>query len=461
MNRQTMKRQFVAGSMYAFGAQVVSTLAALAATALLARLLDPQDLGIYFIAFSVVSLASVVAQFGLGRTVVRMTAESHATADAGRAREVIGKSLCVLAVSTVSVSLLMYAFGLEVLAGPVFHAPALVQLAGVIVPWIAMLAIRSIVAEAFRGLHDLRGANLFGDMMTRCLFLVFLVAAWTCCGDVTLRTVIALNVAALAATAAAGLLVLHRRTPPRSGAARVPVAGLVSASWPVLLTDLANGARSQADIWLLGILAGPHSVALYGAATRLALLVPMPIIVLSTVTAPYIASLYGAGRRHELQVMLTRTTAFAALLAAAASVAYVVVGLPLLRLLYGEAYAASYSLLVILAIGQLVAVIIGPFALTLTMTGHQKLAMVLTAASSAMLVVVGFALVRLFGAVGMAVANAVVISVGAAIGTVITARHTGVSTHVTLQALAPSAAFAGAKELLQALRRPRATNDTQ
>lgn len=460
MQQQSLKRQFVAGSIYAFGAQVVSTIASVAATALLARLLAPADLGIYFIAFSIVSLASVVAQFGLGRTVVRMTAESRALS-AARAREVIVKSFGVLTISTLAVSILMHAYGIGVLAGPVFHAPVITQLADVIVLWIGLLAVRSVVAEAFRGLHDLRGANLFGDMTTRCLFLLFLVASWACCKEVTLRGAIALNVSALAATAAVGIFVLHRRTKQRSPTTEVSIGSLVSASWPVLVTDLANSARSQADVWLLGILSGAHSVALYGAASRLALLVPMPIIVLSTVTAPYIASLYGVGRRRELQAMLTRTTAFAVLLAALGVVAYLVAGVALLRLLYGDPYVSSYWPLVILAIGQFVAVVIGPCALTLTMTGHQKDVMILTAVSSVMLVLAGFALIPSFGAVGMASANSVVLSITAVIGAIITVRRTGVVTCATADALAPSAAIAGAKELLRAVRKRGASNDTQ
>jgi len=459
MQQQSLKRQFVAGSIYAFSAQVVSTVASVAATALLARLLSPADLGMYFIAFSIVSLASVVAQFGLGRTVVRMTAESRALSTA-RTREVIVKSLWVLAISTIAVSILMYAYGIDVLAGPVFHAPVIAQLTDVIVLWIALLAVRSIVAEAFRGLHDLRGANLFGDMMTRCLFLLFLLASWACCTQVTLRGAIALNVSALGATAAAGVFVLHRRTRTRSPLIGVSMRSLVSASWPVLVTDLANAARSQADVWLLGILSGAHSVALYGAASRLALLVPMPIIVLSTVTAPYIASLYGAGRRRELQAMVTRTTAFAALLAAFGVVAFLVAGAPLLRLLYGDPYTPSYWPLVILAIGQFVAVVIGPCALTLTMTGHQKDVMILTAMGFAMLALAGVALIPSFGAVGMAFANSVVVSITAVIGAMITVRRTGVVTCVTTDALAPSAAIAGARELLRVVRRRGASNDT-
>jgi O-antigen/teichoic acid export membrane protein len=115
---------------------------------------------------------------------------------------------------------------------------------------------------------------------------------------------------------------------------------------------------------------------------------------------------------------------------------------------------------VILAIGQFVAVVIGPCALTLTMTGHQKDVMILTAMGFAMLALAGVALIPSFGAVGMAFANSVVVSITAVIGAMITVRRTGVVTCVTTDALAPSAAIAGARELLRVVRRRGASNDT-
>jgi len=130
MSEQSIKRRLVTGSIYAFGGQLVSTIAALAGTALLARILSPHNLGIYFIAFSVVSLLSVASQFGLGRTVVRTVAEADGASDGGRKREVIRKSLLILAVSTVVLAILMYSGGVDLLANSVFHVPAMTELSG-------------------------------------------------------------------------------------------------------------------------------------------------------------------------------------------------------------------------------------------------------------------------------------------------------------------------------------------
>lgn len=447
-----MKGQLVTGALFAFGGQVVNTVASLAGTALLARILSPQDVGLYFILFSVVSIASVICQFGLGRTVVRMVAESSGGPDPGRARATISKALLVVAVSGGLLSALMYSTGTDFLAHVVFHIPAMDALGGVLVLWFSILAFRSIVCEAFRGLHDLRGAVVFGDMTSRCLFLALMAALFVCCKHATLQTVIALHVASLAVTAAAGLIALHRKVLPRRAARPVSVAALAAASWPVLLTDVTTAAYTQIDIWLLGAFADPQSVALYGAAARLALLVPMPLIVVSTVTAPYIASLHSTGRQRELQLLLTRTTSYAAVAAAGAVLLYLIAGELLLRLIYGEPYARAYPVLVVLALGQLAVVALGPAGLTLTMTGRQKILLTVTLASTAVLVLGGVVLIPAIGPIGMAVTSAVVTTGASALAAVMAARSAGVRTHASTDALTPAAAVAGGRELLRLIR---------
>jgi len=324
-----------------------------------------------------------------------------------------------------------------------------------------MLAVRGLISEGFRGLHDLRGATLFGDMTNRCLFLFLMVMLWMCCTKASIQTVIALNVAALGVTAAAGLFALHRKALPQATRSHLSMATLMAAAWPVLLTSVANAAYSQVDIWLVGALCDPHSVALYGAAARLALLIPMPLIVLNTVTAPYIASLHSSGRRRELQLLLTRTTTFAALIAAGAALLYLVAGELILRLVYGEAYVECYPLLAVLALGQLVVVMMGPSGMTLTMTGQQEKLMIITVVSAAAVVLGGFVLIRVVGPLGMALANAFVSSAATAVAAVLAAKGAGIWTHASADALRPAAAVAGARELLQLMRAPRPTNDKQ
>ena len=70
------KERILSGGLWAFGGKAAMAPTGLASNVLLARLLSPQDLSAYFLAFSVVSFGAVLGSLGLGQTVVRLVAES-------------------------------------------------------------------------------------------------------------------------------------------------------------------------------------------------------------------------------------------------------------------------------------------------------------------------------------------------------------------------------------------------
>ena len=72
---------------------------------LLARLLSPQELGAYFLALSIVSLAAVVGSMGLPKTVVRLVAENMGLDRSGRTRRAIRTVLGLGVLGTVCISL--------------------------------------------------------------------------------------------------------------------------------------------------------------------------------------------------------------------------------------------------------------------------------------------------------------------------------------------------------------------
>ncbi len=62
-----MRRRLLSGGVWAFAGKIFTALAQLAATALLARLLSPRDMGAYFLAYSLVTVGSMIGFGGLGK----------------------------------------------------------------------------------------------------------------------------------------------------------------------------------------------------------------------------------------------------------------------------------------------------------------------------------------------------------------------------------------------------------
>ena len=170
----------------------------LAVNALLARLLTPQDLGAYFLAYSVVLVGALLGALGLGQAVVKLVAESVGLNLPGRVRSVIRITLGAGTLGSIGIGFIYLLYG-DSLAEHVFDAPALAAVTGLVAGWIVVTTIQGLLAEIFRGFHDIRLATILGSqmlggatglttvgMLSASLFLLWLTRGQTTLGTVLL-----------------------------------------------------------------------------------------------------------------------------------------------------------------------------------------------------------------------------------------------------------------------------------
>ena len=87
-----IRRRVMRGSMTVFGGMVAGTILTLVFNAMLARMVSHATLGAYFLVFSMVMIATTIAQLGLDKTVVRFIAAARATSHPGRVRRTVWSS---------------------------------------------------------------------------------------------------------------------------------------------------------------------------------------------------------------------------------------------------------------------------------------------------------------------------------------------------------------------------------
>ena len=382
--------------------------------ALLARLLSPQELGAYFLAFSLVSFGAIMGSLGLPQVGIRFVAESMGLGEYGRVHRIISFTLRLGALGALTVGLTYLLFG-EALGKGVFQAPALAAVTGLVAGWMAVASVQSILSEIFRGFHDIRLATVFGGSVTGggllagglavlCVGLLQFLE-----GESTLRSILFIVVSCSLVTALLSGWVLRRKLSSipewglRSG---TRPTGMLRVAWPLLLTSVLLVAVSQVDIWILGAFRPQQEVAVYGAVSRMVLLVAMPLQIVNAVVPPLIAEMYSQGRNPALEDTLRGAAALAGVPASTVLLGFVFLGGPLLGIVYGDYYSAGATVLALLSLGQLVSVIVGSCGVVLAMTGRQNLLMVTTAICSAVTVVLGLSVVEQYGATGVAAAVA-------------------------------------------------------
>ncbi|MCH7777496.1 MAG: oligosaccharide flippase family protein [Gemmatimonadetes bacterium] len=437
----SLTRNLLSGSAWALGGKVVTTICGLLVTALLARLLAPEAMGAYFLTLSLVSISAIVAQLGLGQAVVRLIAESLGTDRPERARKA--------AITTVGLGLAGIAFVGGVLglgAGAwlterVFGSAEMVGVMGLAPLWLAVIAAPTLLAEIFRGHHDIRLATVFSGALTSLLSALLFGALWLAQGHSNLSEVVTLSITAgFTNTLVAGLLMWRRLAPFGEAAgkgsdSRIAALEIWVIAWPLWLTGLLLFALTQADLWILGIYRTPNELAAYGAAARLVKAIGTPLFVANAVLPPVIAEMYAQGRKQELQQVLRATATVAGIPTVAVLIVFVVFGAPILGLVYGDFYRTGATVLVLLSLGHLVNAAAGPCGLVLMLTGHQ-MAMFRISLLSGVLALLGmlWAAPR-YGPVGIAAAAATGMTLQNLLMLVTAHRRMQIWTHVDLRHL--------------------------
>jgi O-antigen/teichoic acid export membrane protein len=435
----------LSGSIWAFGGKIGASAIGVITNGLLARMLSPQEFGAYFLAFSIISVGAVIGSLGLPKTVVRFVAENMVLKQPGRAKSAIYTALGLGVLGTLGVSL-TYLFIVGDLVGKyLFHSPLLVAVIGLTAGWMAISAVQEIMAETFRGFHDIRMATLFGGLatggksgglITRVMLLACLVLLWSTSGQTDLRTVMLASIGSGAASALLLVLLLHGRVSSldTQGAGNpISAKDTLSDAVPILIISLTSFILlSSADLWILGAFRSQEEVAVYGAASRLVALVAMPLLITNLVLPSIIAEMYAEGKTAKLERTLRSYSSMSGIPALLLLIGFVLLGGPILGLVYGSYYQSGAMVLVLLSAGRFAAVWAGSCGAVLQFTGHQRSMLQVSLLTSPLFIIGALLVVREYGPIGVASMTAAITVLQNVALVLVAKRKTGMWTHVSL-----------------------------
>lgn len=422
------------GSAWTISTRIAGMIGGFAASALAAHLLSGPDFGAYVLATTVVTTAAIIAHFGLPRTVVRLVADALARDERGRARGAIHTVARLNVVGGLAVGAILAFGGGQYLAHHLFHrSRGLATVMVFVGVWAAAEGIRLTFSETFRGFHDIRRASLLGDPMRSVLMALGFVVLKVTVDSTSLRTAVIVSLAASLATCvlAGGALwprvrALHART------RRVAPALVLAIAIPLTLSDLTGMIVAQGDVWVVGAFRSSTDVGLYGAASRLVIMMSLPLFVMNGVVSPMIAELWAQGRTRALETMLRGATTLATIPSLLGFAVVALAGGPIMRIAYGPHFARGGHILAILGFGVAFGVAAGSCNFALIMTGHHRVVAVVSAIT--LVVAVGGEIIgaHVAGMTGIAVASSGSTVFQNVVLTAMAKRRIGIWTQATL-----------------------------
>jgi O-antigen/teichoic acid export membrane protein len=412
-----------------------------------ARLLSPDQAGIFFLLVSILSFCSVISMIGVSTAIVRFVSESMGLGNGGHARRALtlGLRLAALTIplTTLACGIFMAAGGAHLLRLP---------FPSILVPLLLLnvlaLPVLQVTSYTLRSFHETWLATLLtgqsGGPATNLLFLIAialtaLVVKPTAAGALTI------NAAAICLMIPLSLYVLGRVARSRLAAiSDVRAEGtaptlvlMLSVCLPVTLNQFFSYCTGFGDLWIAGSAVSHESFALYAAARRLMLLIGLPLQLVGLTIVASISELNAQGRLASLQRLLRDSATLAVIPALMALLALLAFGDRISSLVFGPYYAAAATPLRLMCLGQIVFVCAGSAELTLIMTGRQRIALFVNLGTTLTLAVGGTLGAKYFGITGLAAANAAVIAVQVSLFAFFARRSLGIWTVVDLIHVGP------------------------
>ncbi|MGQ0620629.1 MAG: lipopolysaccharide biosynthesis protein [Panacagrimonas sp.] len=453
LRRETLAWKVSKGLMWATSAKVMGMVAGLVVNALLARRLSTEAMGSYFLVMAVVTLVALFARGGTPQALVKLMAESMSRGQPGRARRAVRHALVVTVVGALLGAVATYLAIGPWAATHLFNDSRIAGVCGLMALWVIVMTLGAPVANAFRGLHDIRVSMYLQLASTKIFLAILLLVFWLTGYSLDLHSAVALSLLAALGTLVVGGILLVRKMQPVHGAGDVPLAEVISLSTPLLMLNLANYALTEFSLWVAGATLQSEDVAMYGAALRLVNLVYLPLLLVGSAVQPVIADLYRDKKDNaHLEQVLRGAATLAGMPSALVLLVFAIFGGQIVTLVYGEPYAGAHLPLVILALGHLVNVWTGSCSQVLAMTGHQREAMWQALGWAAVTIVAGIVGAKLGGLIGLSVAVAAGLALTNLTKWWMVHHYTGLWTHAVLN---PADLREGARAVLNGRRRGR------
>ncbi len=371
--------------------------------AVLARAVGVDGYGVFSYAIALTSLLAVVVPLGWPAALVRFVAQYAAQRRWGMLRGVVRRAYQVTLVTAgftaLSLGALSYWDRLPpAVAGSLWYA-------AVLLPMMAFVELRR---RALQGLGRFKASILPEEVLLPLVVTcgVYLFAINSGSGAVYVYAGAAL-VVSLAGSAWLWRS-LRRGVPPEGRAASPEFETRVwmAVALPMVFGGLGQLLMNRLDVVMLGALLGPESVGLYSAALRFALLNVFVLQAANVVAAPLVASAFHSGRFRQARSILRQTTLIATLGALPLFAAMMLYPRALLGL-FGPGFEEGAALLRVLALGRLAAVVAGPVASALLMTGREREFARVTGVLAVVNVGGNLVAIPLLGAMGAALVTAV------------------------------------------------------
>lgn len=391
---------------------------------LLARLFGAQGAGYYYLALTVMMIATVFGRMGLDNTVMRFLAINVQQRAWDKVAVIYRYAMGLAAGVSLLVSAIVFATASWIAEG-LFAEPELTSIIRMMSLGITPSALLLLHAQAFKALQQAALAILVSAVAVSGLNIALLVALSRFFGTDS----IAIAYVTTQVSLLLGSIIIWQYLVPKAQVqkANFDVKLLISTSLPLFWVASMHLVMKWIDTFMLGIWTDAAEVGIYGVAARTAFLTSFVLSAVNSVVAPKFATLYEEGNLLALGKLARNAALLMTLLSLPVLIVFVFFSSQILSI-FGEGFAGGGIALAILACGQFVNVATGSVGHLLVMSGREKIFRNNIVFGAILNALLNFLLIPRFGLVGAAAATATATMMMNLRAVWLAKKHLGIST---------------------------------
>jgi O-antigen/teichoic acid export membrane protein len=370
---------------------------------LIARILGPRQVGVYYLALTVAYLAGVMAVGGLDTTVIRFLSRYRVDNNWGAFRGTLRFALRAVGALGVLGSTFLLA-GAPWIATRIFQKPELIVPLRIVALYVPLFAFEAVMLAATQSFKQMKYKVYIEAMLNPTLRIVLAVTVYLLGGRV--YAVLGAYIFSVLICAFLSVLALRRCIPVDLTAYQPTVyrRELVNYWSPMFGVHVLNFTVLYADTLILAHYRSSTEVGLYSVCFRLIVVQGFFLGVISQIFGPMISELHHRSELKQLADYSKAVTLWAVEVFAPIALVFLVAPREIMGI-FGGGFRSAAPCLLILVIGQIANYVTGPVGLIINMAGWSRLQLFNTSVSLALQVALAFLLVPSWGILGAAVAN--------------------------------------------------------
>ena len=410
MKKSTLEKEiktaFKPATIFA-GGYIVQNFLYLLSTVLIAKILDADSFGFYSLAWAIVGIGSMVSGLGFNMTPSKFIPLYRQNNEVSKLKGFLSFLFKTQVAATLLIAGVLI-FSSRYISTEIYHKPGLVIFLMLLAGLVPLQKLVELFGSIFRGFKKVNYSVYVQAFFEPAYRFLFLIGVFLIGGYIT-GVFSALYSGVILALILA--IVIYKKhvlalLPSSSESLPCDRKKVILYSLPLLGISIISYLMGKTDILMIGYFLSPDKIGIYNIAFKLSLLVALSLLALDSIFSPIISELYSQKDYTKLAAAYKAFTRVILYVSTFVFFSIFLLARPVL-LLIGKDFTPGIYPLLILSLGQLVNVSVGPAGSILNMTKFPRISLYNSIGLLVLNILLNLSLIPRYGIIGAATATSI------------------------------------------------------